>query len=190
MESKLFGKWDYNVKIEDLGLKRYINLEPKVLPKIDGRTKNKQIIEKLITHLMVPGHKGKKHKLTSGLCTGKYQTIYNIVEKSFDVVGEKTKKNPIELFVRAIEHSSPYELTVSQQIGGIVARKPAICSPKKRLDLALRRLVQGSYAKTFNKKKKMFEAIAEEIINASKNSTESYAVAERQRNEKEAEGAR
>jgi ribosomal protein S7 len=36
----------------------------------------------------------------------------------------------------------------------------------------------------------MFEAIAEEIINASKNSTESYAVAERQRNEKEAEGAR
>ena len=190
MEPKLFGKWEYNVEISDLGLRRYINLEPKILPKTNGRTKNKNVVEKLITHLMVPGHRGKKHRLTSGLCSGKYQTIYNIVEKSFDIIAEKTKKNPILVFVLAIENASPYELTVSQQIGGIVARKPAICSPKKRLDLSLRRLVQGSYEKSFNKKKKMFEALAEEIINASKNSPESYAIAERQRNEKEAEGAR
>lgn len=190
MEPKLFGKWEYNVEVKDLGLKNQINLEPRVLPKSDGRTKNKQIIEKLITHMMVPGHKGKKHKFTSGLCTGKYSTIYEIVEDAFDIVAEKTKKNPLELFVRAIENCSPYELTVSQQIGGIVARKPALCSPKKRLDLALRRLVQGSYAKTFNSKKKMPQVLAEEIIAASNNSTESYAVAERQRNEKEAEGSR
>jgi len=190
MESKLFGKWEYNVEVKDLGLKSYINLEQKILPKTDGKTKNKHIIEKLITHLMVPGHKGKKHKLTSGLCSGKYQTIYNIVEKSFDIIAKKTKKNPISVFIQAIENSAPYELTVSQQIGGIIARKPAICSPKKRLDLALRRLVQGSYAKTFNKKKKMYEILAEEIISASRNSNESYAIAERQRNEKEAEGAR
>ncbi|RLG10867.1 30S ribosomal protein S7, partial [Candidatus Pacearchaeota archaeon] len=52
------------------------------------------------------------------------------------------------------------------------------------------RLVQGSYAKTFNKKKKMYEILAEEIISASRNSNESYAIVERQRNEKEAEGAR
>ncbi len=190
MEFKLFGKWVFNIEVNDLGLKSYINLEQRILPKTDGRTKNKHIIEKLITHLMIPGHRGKKHKLTSGRCTGKYQTIYNIVEKSFDIIAEKTKKNPIEVFIRAIENSAPYELTVSQQVGGIVARKPSICSPKKRLDLALRRLVQGSYAKAFNKKKKMYEVLAEEFINAGKNSTESNAVAERQRNEKEAEGAR
>ena len=187
---KLFGKWDYNVEVKDLGLKRYINLEPKVLPRTCGRTKNKPIIEKFITHLMVPGHRGKKHKISSGHCVGKYATIYKVVERAFDIIAKKTKKNPLEVFVRAIENSAPYELTVSQQIGGIIARRPVICSPKKRLDLAIRRLSQGSYARTFNKKKKAEEAIAEEIIAAYNNSSESFAIAERIRNEKEAEGAR
>jgi small subunit ribosomal protein S7 len=187
---KLFGKWDYNVEVKDLGLKRYINLEPKVLPRTCGRTKNKPIIEKFITHLMVPGHRGKKHKISSGHCVGKYTTIYKVVERAFDIIAEKTKKNPLEVFVRAIENSAPYELTVSQQVGGIIARRPVICSPKKRLDLAIRRLAQGSYSKTFNKKKKAEEAIAEEIILAYNNSNESFAIAERIRNEKEAEGAR
>jgi small subunit ribosomal protein S7 len=187
---KLFGKWDYNVNVKDLGLKRYINLKPKVLPKTSGRSKNKSIIEKFITHLMVPGHKGKKHKISSGHCVGKYITIYKVVDKAFDIIAKKTKKNPLEVFVRAIENSAPYELTVAQQIGGITARRPVICAPQRRLDLAIRKLVQGSYAKTFNKKKKAEEAIAEEIIAAANNSNESFAVAERIRSEKEAEGAR
>ncbi len=187
---KLFEKWDYSVEVKDLGLKNYIDLKPKVLPRTGGRTKNKPIVEKFITHLMVPGHKGKKHKISSGHCVGKYATIYNVLEKTFNIISEKTKKNPLEVFVRAIENSAPYELTVSQQVGGIVARRPVICTPQKRLDLAIRKLAQGCYAKTFNKKKKAEEAIADEIIGAGNNSNESFAVAERTRQEKEAEGAR
>ncbi|MCK4429585.1 MAG: 30S ribosomal protein S7 [Candidatus Aenigmarchaeota archaeon] len=190
MEAKLFGKYEYNVEIADLGIKPYIDLKPKILPKTDGRSQSKPIVEKLITHLMVPGHKGKKHKITSGRCPGKYTKIYNLVEKTFDIIHTKTKKNPLEVLIKAIEHSAPYELTVAQQIGGIVARKPAICAPKKRFDFALRKIVQGSYAKSFNKKKKSEMVLAEEIISASTGSTDSYAVAERQRMEKEAEGAR
>ncbi len=190
MEAKLFGKYDYNVEIRDLGLRKYINIKPRILPKTDGRSPNKPIVEKLITHLMVPGHKGKKHKITSGRCPGKYFKIYNIVEKTFDIINKKTNKNPLEVLVGAIENSAPYELTVAQQIGGIVARKPAICSPKKRFDFALRKMVQGSYSKTFNKKKKAEETLSEEIINAYKKNNESFAVAERQRVEKEAAGAR
>ncbi|HIE41219.1 MAG TPA: 30S ribosomal protein S7 [Candidatus Aenigmarchaeota archaeon] len=187
---QLFGRWSYEVEIRDFGLKRYINLEPRVLPRTCGRTKNKPIVEKFITHLMVPGHRGKKHKISSGHCVGKYTTIYKVVEKAFDIIAEKTKKNPLEVFIHAIENSAPYELTVSQQIGGIIARRPVICSPKKRLDFAVRKLAQGSYSRTFNKKKKAEEAIAEEIIAAANNSTESFAIAERTRQEKEAEGAR
>ncbi len=63
MEFKLFGKWVFNIEVNDLGLKSYINLEQRTLPKTDGRTKNKHIIEKLITHLMIPGHRGKKQQL-------------------------------------------------------------------------------------------------------------------------------
>lgn len=190
METKLFGKWGYEVEVKDLGLKPYINLKPVVLPKTSGRTKNKPVVELLMTHMMNPGHKGKKHRITSGLCTGKYTTVYKIVEEAFGIIEQRVKKNPVEVLIRAIENAAPYELTISQQIGGIVARKPAICAPKKRLDFVMRRMVQGSYAKSFNSKKGMAETLASEIIAAYKNSTESFAVAERQRNEKEAEGAR
>ena len=187
---KLFGKWDHDIEVKDLGLKRYINLEPRVLPKTAGRTKDKPVVEKFITHLMVPGHRGKKHKITSGYCVGKYSTIYKVLEKAFDIIAERTKKNPLEILVRAIENSSPYELTVSQQVGGIMVRKPVICSPNRGLNLAIRKLAQGSYIKTFNKKKKAEEAIADELIAAANNSNESFAVAERIRQEREAEGAR
>ncbi|MBN2094919.1 MAG: 30S ribosomal protein S7 [Candidatus Aenigmarchaeota archaeon] len=190
MDAKLFGKWPYDVQVSDLGLKPYMNLKPTVIPKTCGRVRNKPLVELLIAHMMVPGHKGKKHKITSGLCTGKYTTVYGIVEDAFNLMEQRTKKNPLEVLVKAIENSAPYELTISQQIGGIVARKPAICAPKKRLDLVMRRLVQGSYSKAFNSKKGMTEALASELVAAYKNSTESFAVAERQRNEKEAEGAR
>jgi small subunit ribosomal protein S7 len=190
MEAKLFGKWSYDVQVNDLGLRPYINLKPVVLPKTSGRSRNKPIVEVLIGHMMVPGHKGKKHKISSGLCTGKYTTVYKIVEDAFDIIEKRTKKNPIEVLVRGIENSAPYEITISQQMGGIVARKPAIIAPKKRLDLVMRRIVQGSFAKAFNNPRGMTEALASELIAASKNAMESFAVAERQRNEKEAEGAR
>ncbi|MCX5718429.1 MAG: 30S ribosomal protein S7 [Nitrospirae bacterium] len=190
MDAKAFGRWSYEVPVSDLGLRPYINLKPVILPKTCGRSRNKPIVEVLIGHMMVPGHKGKKHKITSGQCTGKYSTVYKLVEDAFVIVEERTKKNPLEVLIKGIENSAPFEITISQQMGGIVARKPAIIAPKKRLDLVMRRIVQGSYARAFNSHKGMTEALASELVSAYKNSTESFAVAERQRNEKEAEGAR
>ena len=94
-EIKLFGKWPYDVKVLDKGLERYINLTPKIIPKSCGRFAKRQfhkskmnIVERLITHLMVPGHKGKKHVLTSGRVVGRWQTTYKIVEKAFDKIYE------------------------------------------------------------------------------------------------------
>ncbi|MGC9310670.1 MAG: 30S ribosomal protein S7 [Candidatus Aenigmatarchaeota archaeon] len=191
MDAKLFGKWGYDAEVTDLGLKSYINLKPRVIPRSCGRAGgDKNVVELLITHLMVPGHKGKKHRTTSGQCTGKYATVYSIVEDTFDVIAEKTKANPVEAFVKAIENSAPYELTISQQMGGIVARKPAICAPRKRLDLVIRRFVQGAYQKSFSGKKPIVQTLSAEILAAYKNSAESFAIQERQRNEREAEGAR
>jgi small subunit ribosomal protein S7 len=190
MDAKLFGKWDYDAEVSDLGIKPYVDISPRVLPKSCGRQRDKHIVELLITHLMVPGHKGKKHKTTSGQCTGKYSTVYAIVEETFDVIAEKTKENPVKVFVKAVENSAPYELTISQQIGGIVARKPALCAPKKRLDFVMRRFVQGAYQKSFSGKKPIVQTLSAEILAAYKNSAESFAIQERQRNEREAEGAR
>ena len=66
---KAFNKWDVNgIKVDDPGLKSYITLEPRIVPKTGARyAKNRFhksksfIIERMINKLMVHVHKGKKH---------------------------------------------------------------------------------------------------------------------------------
>jgi small subunit ribosomal protein S7 len=197
-EIKLFGKWNYEVEVLDKGLERYINLTPKIIPKSCGRYAKQQfhkskmnIVERLITHLMVPGHKGKKHVLTSGRVVGRWQTTYKIVEKAFDKIYEITKKNPLEVFVRALENAAIREEIAAYQVGGIIVRKAVVTSPQRRVDIALRHIAQAAYRKSFGKKANMVDALVEEIIGAYENNpTKSEAIREKERIEKEAEGAR
>jgi len=107
---KIFGKWSTEgVEVKDLGLKKYINLQPVVIPKTDGRFTQQQfhkskmnIVERLINKLRVPGHRGKKHVLTSGRAVDKTLTHYKIVKKAFEIIEKQTGKNPIAVFVGGI----------------------------------------------------------------------------------------
>ena len=73
-EIKLFNRWETeHIQVIDPGLKRYINLRPIIIPKTHGRNVGTQfwkskyhIVERLINKMMIPGHKGKKHKISSG----------------------------------------------------------------------------------------------------------------------------
>ncbi|HDH91524.1 MAG TPA: 30S ribosomal protein S7 [Candidatus Aenigmarchaeota archaeon] len=199
MAIKLFGKWDCSgIKVNDPGLVRYINLDPVLVPKSRGRFSKSQfhkskmhIVERLITKLMVPGHRGKKHVISSGRCTGHYTTKYKIVKKTFEIIEQKTKKNPVEVFVRAIENAAIREEIASYQVGGIIVRRAVVTSPQRRVDLALRMIVQAAYRKAHNKKVSMAEALANEIIGAYENNpNKSDAIREKERIEKEAEAAR
>ena len=198
-ELKIFGKWStVDVDVKDPGLKRYINLEPLLVPKSRGRHAKQSfhkskinIVERLINKLMVPGHRGKKHQITSGRVTGKYLNNYNIVKNCFDLIEKKTKKNPIEVFVRAIENSALREEIAAYQVGGIIVRRAVITSPQRRIDVALKNIAQASYRSSFGKKQGIVTALANEIIAASENDTsKSHAVKEKERIEREAEGAR
>jgi small subunit ribosomal protein S7 len=198
-EIKIFNQWDVKgIETEDLGLKRYINLQPFFVPKSRGRYSKQQfykskmnIVERLITKLMVPGHRGKKHFLTSGRVVGKYLTNYNTVEKTFEKIESTTKKNPIEVLVRAIENAALREEIASYQVGGIIVRKAVVTSPQRRVDLALRKIVQAAYRKSFGKKENIVDSLVNEIIGAFNNdSSKSEAIREKERIEKEAEGAR
>lgn len=88
---KLFNKWDtLGIKVNDKALQPYINLDPLIIPRTQGRsglnrlwTNPPPIVEKLMNKMMVPGHRGKKHKITSGHNTGKAFKIYNLVQKNF-----------------------------------------------------------------------------------------------------------
>jgi len=195
---KLFDKYDLSgIKVEDPGLKNYICLKPVLVPRTCGRHAKQQfykstinIVERLINHLYVPGHKRKRHFISSGYCSGNTETIYKIVMDTFDRIESKTGKNPVEVFIRAIENSAIREEVTSFQVGGIIVRKAVVTSPQRRIDLALRNMVQGSYQKAKKTNKKMYIALSDEIINAYNGSSDSYAVKEKDRTEKEAASSR
>jgi small subunit ribosomal protein S7 len=198
MEIKIFDRWSTkDVEVLDIGLKNYINLKSVIVPKTSGRHRQqfhrakKNIVERLITKLMVPGHRSKRHRITSGRVVGKYSTNYKIVKEAFEKIEKITNKNPIEVLVRAIENSALREEIANYQIGGIIVRKSVITSPQRRVDLALRNITQASYKKSFGKKDKMADVLANELMGAfSNDKNKSEAVAEKERIEREAEGAR
>lgn len=194
----LFNKWGVeNVKVLDPGLKNYINLRPLYVVKTGGRNtkvrfhKNKNnIVERLINHLMGPGHRGKKHKISSGRCGGKGQKTYNIVKKVFEVIEKKLGKNPVEVFVKAIENSAPREEITTIEYGGARYPQAVDCAPQRRVDISMRMMVQGAYSKSFNAKKKFFECLAEEIIAAYNCESKSTAVSKKLELERQADSSR
>ena len=77
---KIFDKYPIeDVKVEDPGLKEYINLQPKIVLKSHGRIRGKltkakiNIIERLTNQLSVPGHRRKKHRIITGWASGKFE---------------------------------------------------------------------------------------------------------------------
>ncbi|OYT42521.1 MAG: 30S ribosomal protein S7 [Candidatus Aenigmarchaeota archaeon ex4484_224] len=198
-EIKIFGKWSVKgIEVKDPGLAKYINLTPFIVPKSRGKHAKTQfhkskmnIVERLLTKLMVPGHRGKKHVISSARATGYYESKYKILKKTFEIIEKRLKKNPIEVLVRAIENAAIREEIASYQVGGIIVRKAVVTSPQRRVDLALRFIVQAAYRKSFGKKKSFAQALAEEIIGAYENNpAKSEAIKEKERIEKEAEAAR
>jgi len=191
---KFFNKWDQEkIVIEDLGLVRYINLEPKIMPKTGARyagnrfhKSNTFIVERLATKLMGSGHKGKKHFMSSGHNTGKKNKVLKIVENALSKAESKLKQNPLAILVKAIENAAPREEVISIEYGGARYPKAVDVSPQRRIDLALRYITQGAYTKSFNKKVKIEDALAEELISAYKLSTKSNAISKKRDFERQA----
>lgn len=194
----MFNRWDVsNVKVSDAGLRGYINLTPILVPRTGGKygsgqfQKNKMsIVERFMNKLMVSGHRGRKHKLTSGRHLGKTPMLYKTMKDAFAIVEKRTNQNPVQVLVTAIENSALLEEVASYRLGGIIARNAVITSPQRRLDIALRHLTQGIYRSSFKNRQGLAEVIANELVAAFSNDTKSFAISERNRIEKEAEGAR
>ena len=194
----MFNRWTLEgIEVKDIGLKKYVNVNPIIVPRSGGRfgtsaihKDRMSIVERFMNKLMVPGHRGKKHKYTSRNCSASTNAIFLGTMDAFDLIEKKTKKNPVQVLVQAVENASLLEEIASFRLGGIIARQAVIVSPQRRLDLALKFLAQGVYHSNFGKKTKLANAIADELIAAANNDQKSHAVRERSRIEKEAEGAR
>jgi small subunit ribosomal protein S7 len=197
VEMKVFGEFDASdVRVEDPGLKRVINLNSKLMLKSHGRIKwdparaKVNVVERLINILQVPGSRGKKHRIITGWITGKQTRCTNIVIEAFRIIEKKTGENPLQVFVRAIENGSPRDEITTIVMGGSKYPQAVDVSPRRRLNLVLRYFVNGAYDKAFNKKATITEALAKEIMLAADNSGESYAVRKKTDTEKQADAAR
>src|SRR3989344_3566491 len=172
---KLFDLYSTDeLSIKDNALKPYINLSPRILAKSHGRQNEKlayiktSIIERFANRLAVSGHVGKKHKIITSWSSGKYNRNMKTMLQTMEIISKKTGKNPLQVIIDAIENGSPRdEITVIEHAG---ARYPQAvdCSPVRRVNLAVRWIVQGAYSKAFGKKTKIADSLANEIINAAK----------------------
>ncbi|MHC1605297.1 MAG: 30S ribosomal protein S7 [Candidatus Methanofastidiosia archaeon] len=200
-EMKVFGKWDTSVEINDEGLKRYITLTPILIPHSGGRHEahrfwkiKQNLVERLVNKVMRSGavkrKVGGRFIRRHGGLTGKKHKAYNVVKEAFDIIHEKTKKNPIEVLIGAIENSSPREETTTIAYGGVKYHQAVDVSPQRRIDVALKNISLGANARAFKSKKTYAQALAEEIVIAYERDIKSFAVSKKEEIERIAKSAR
>ena len=193
-----FNRWSTkDIVVEDPGLQRYITTHPRIVPKTGARYAGRRfhkskifIVERLINKIMIPGHRGGKHKLTSKSTTGKAITAMKIVENALIKVEQFTKENPIKVFVKAIENAAPREEIITVEYAGARYPKAVEMASQRRVDYSLKLFVQGSYQKSFKKKKSMSQALAEELIAAFEGNTQSAALGKKLELERQADASR
>ena len=173
------------VKIEDQGLARYMNLDTENIyhggiynNKLFAKSKI-PIVERIINNIMrTENYNGKKTK------------SYKVVRDAFEIIDKRTKKNPMQVLVDAIQNAAPKEETTRLRFGGISVPKAVDVAPQRRLDIAIRNICTGVVNSTYKNKKSIEKCLAEELIKASKNDVASFAVAKKNDAERIAKSAR
>ena len=121
---------------------------------------------------------------------GKKTLALNIVDGVLQLVNLKTGENPLQVLVRAIEHSAPREEVTRISYGGVSYPQSVDASPQRRVDLALRFITDAARNASFSSNKPIEECLAEEIVLAASNDAKSYAVQKREEIERIAISAR
>ena len=94
---------------------------------------------------------------------GKKGVAQKIVYGAFDIVKEKTGKEPIEVFEEAMENIMPVLEVKARRMGGATYQVPMEVRPERRQTLGLRWITKYSRARN---EKSMQERLAGEILDA------------------------
>jgi small subunit ribosomal protein S7 len=183
----LFDKYDISaVVVRDMGLARYMNLDPVSVPHTGAKhanrpfAKNKMnIVERLVNNMMRTEN-----------FTGKKTKTYNVVKKAFDIINSKTKNNPVQVFIDALENASTREEVTRLKYGGVSVPKAVDTSSARRLDIAIRNICKGAIAASHKSTKPIEICLANEIMLAAKGDMNSFAVSKREEIERVASSAR
>ena len=100
----------------------------------------------------------------------------HIVRNTLEVIHLLTDLNPIQVIVNAIINSSPREDSTRVGDAGVVRRQAVDMSPFRRVNYALYLITTGAREATFRNLKSVSECLADEIINAARGSSNSYAI--------------
>jgi small subunit ribosomal protein S5e len=173
-EIKLFNKWTFeDVVVKDISLTDYIQVrQPVFVSHTAGRYASKRfrkaqcpIIERLTNSLMMNGrNNGKKLKAV------------RIIKHAMDIIHVLTDLNPLQVVVDAIVNTGAREDTTRIGSAGAVRRQAVDVSPLRRVNQAIALLTIGAREAAFRNIKTIAECLAEELVNAAKGSSTSYAI--------------
>lgn len=107
-----------------------------------------KLVTRLINNIMLDGKKGVSQKIVYG---------------AFDIVSEKTGKDPLEMFEQAIENVMPALEVKARRVGGATYQVPMEVRPERRQTLGLRWITRYSRLRS---EKTMKERLAGEILDA------------------------
>ena len=97
---------------------------------------------------------------------GKKSTAERIVYGALDQVASKTKEDPLEIFVRALDNIRPVVEVKSRRVGGATYQVPVEVRPRRRTALAMRWLVDAARKRG---EKSMGMRLANELVEAAEN---------------------
>jgi len=109
---------------------------------------NSKLVTRLINNVMVDGKRGVSQKIVYG---------------AFDIIREKTGKDPLEVFEQAMENIMPQLEVKARRVGGATYQVPIEVRPERRQTLGLRWLT--AYSRT-RSERTMRERLAAEILDA------------------------
>ncbi|GCC17859.1 hypothetical protein chiPu_0020676 [Chiloscyllium punctatum] len=157
------------------GGKDYIAVKEKYakyLPHSSGRYAAKRfrkaqcpIVERLTNSMMMHGRNNGKKLMT-----------VRIVKHAFEIIHLLTGENPLQVLVNAIINSGPREDSTRIGRAGTVRRQAVDVSPLRRVNQAIWLLCTGAREAAFRNIKTIAECLADELINAAKGSSNSYAI--------------
>ena len=112
---------------------------------------NSILVTKLVNSIMLDGKKGVAQKVVYG---------------AFEIIKEKTDKEPMEVYTQALENIMPSLETKSRRVGGSTYQVPMEVRPARRQTLGLRWLTAFARKRS---ERTMAERLAGEIMDAANN---------------------
>ena len=109
---------------------------------------NSKLVTRLVNNVMLDGKKGVAQKIVYG---------------AFDIIKEKTGRDPLEVFEEAMENVMPVLEVKARRVGGATYQVPMEVRPERRQTLGLRWITINARKRS---ERTMKERLANEIMDA------------------------